>query len=85
MRLIRVKIINFRSVKDVTIELDPRCRILVGINESGKSNILKALALLDPDEEVTPDDLRNFPPDEDSNQEASVLFVWAAAGFKDTE
>lgn len=76
MRLLRAIISNYRSVKDVTVELEPRCRILVGINESGKSNILKALALLDSDEEITPDDLRNFPPDEDSNQEASILFAF---------
>lgn len=76
MKLLRVNIANFRSVKDVTIELEPSCRILVGINESGKSNILKALALLDPEESVDPDDLRNFPPDEDSNQQAFVLFVF---------
>lgn len=76
MKLLRVEIANFRSVKNVTIGLDPRCRILVGINESGKSNILRALALLDPDKNIAADDLRNFPPDEDSNQQAYVRFVF---------
>lgn len=76
MRLLRARITNFRSIKNVTVELEPRCRILVGINESGKSNILKALALLDPEEEVTPDDLRNFPPDEDPNQQSNILFIF---------
>lgn len=77
MRLTRVQIENFRSIKSVTINLEPRCRVLVGINESGKSNILKALALLDPSKKVTPDDLRNYPPDEDPSQEAYVRFIFA--------
>jgi len=46
MRLKYVKIKNFRSIKDCTVEFDPTCRILAGINEAGKSNILNALALL---------------------------------------
>ena len=46
MRLKYVKIKNFRSIKDCTVEFDPTCRVLAGINEAGKSNILNALALL---------------------------------------
>ncbi len=45
MKLNRVQIKNFRSIKDIEIDFDPSCRVLVGINESGKSNILNALAL----------------------------------------
>ncbi len=46
MRLKQVEIKNFRSIEDATIEFDPRCRILVGMNDTGKSNILKALSIL---------------------------------------
>ena len=53
MKLERVKIKNFRSIKEATVEFDPSCRVLVGKNESGKSNVLKALRLLD--REYTPD------------------------------
>jgi hypothetical protein len=28
-----------RSIKEVEVEFEPRCRVLVGINESGKSNV----------------------------------------------
>jgi len=34
MILKKVRIVNFRSIKDLTIELTERCRILVGINEA---------------------------------------------------
>ena len=60
MRLDRVEIANFRSIKDVTITFEPRCRVLLGINESGKSNILNALVLLDA--ETTPLDSASSRP-----------------------
>ena len=77
MRLTRVQIKNFRSIADVTISFEPRCRVLVGINESGKSNILHALALLDPSRAPVADDLRSFPPDEDPSEDAYVRFVFS--------
>src|SRR5262245_35803184 len=75
MRLTKAIIRNFRSIRNVTIDFEPSCRILVGINESGKSNILKALALLDPDRAVVPEDLREFGDKEKPNQDAMVRFV----------
>jgi hypothetical protein len=50
--------------------------VLVGINESGKSNILRALSLLDPDVEVEPDDLREIRPREKPFTKAYVRFVF---------
>ncbi|QKF93097.1 ATP-dependent endonuclease [Campylobacter sp. CCUG 57310] len=48
MKLDRFEIRNFRSIKDIKIpilEIDgKKCLILVGKNEAGKSNILKAIA-----------------------------------------
>lgn len=76
MRLTRAEIRNFRSIRNVSIGFEPRCRILVGINESGKSNILRALALLDENRQPTPADLGDFPPDEDPSQPAYVRFVF---------
>jgi len=43
MKLHRVQIKNFRSIRDITIHFQPKCLILVGINESGKTNIFNAL------------------------------------------
>ena len=77
MRLLRADIQNFRSIKSVQIDFEPRCRILVGINETGKSNILCALALLDPDRKAKPGDLRDFLPHEDPNEDAFIRFVFA--------
>lgn len=57
--------------------MSPPCRALVGINESGKSNILKALSLLDPDTKSSDEDLRDFLPKEDPDQDADVTFVFA--------
>lgn len=48
MRLVRAEISDFRSIRDVTIDFDHRCRLLVGVNEGGKSNLLHALSFLDP-------------------------------------
>lgn len=46
MYLDRVVINNFRSIKKATIRFDHHCRILLGKNEAGKSNVLKAIAAL---------------------------------------
>ena len=41
-----VRLQNFFSFEDETIELHPEANVFVGINGSGKSNILKAFKLL---------------------------------------
>lgn len=56
MKIKSVTIENFRSISKLTIpfvEVDGKtCNILLGKNESGKSNILKALSLLDSNYEI---------------------------------
>lgn len=77
MLLKYVRIRNFRSIQDIKIDFNPTCRVLVGINESGKSNILNALALLsdnyDPDKK---NDLREALPDENPITESFVEFIF---------
>ena len=46
MILDRVEIVNFRSIKNATINFDNKGLILIGKNEAGKSNILKAIVAL---------------------------------------
>lgn len=58
MKLKEIKIRGFRSIKDQTISFENKCQILVGVNESGKTNILKALQLIDPDHPPTARDRR---------------------------
>jgi AAA15 family ATPase/GTPase len=76
MKLTEIRIKNFRSIKDLTIKLDPSCRVLAGINESGKSNILKALAMLDEDNLPTKQDVRFSLEDESPITEAYIYFIF---------
>lgn len=77
MKLNQVEIKNFRSIQDTALDFDPPCRVLVGINESGKSNILNALALLGEDfKPVKKDDLREALPDEDPINKSYIRFVF---------
>lgn len=76
MRLSRAEIQNFRSIESLKFVFQPSCRVLVGINESGKSNILRALSLLDPDVEITGDDLREIRPNEKPYEKAYVHFIF---------
>lgn len=76
MKLERVKIKNFRSIKEIEIDFDPTCRVLVGINESGKSNILSALSFLTEKSPDRKNDLREALPDEEEVKESYVSFVF---------
>lgn len=77
MKLDRIKITNYKSIKDITIKLKPSCRVLVGINESGKTNILNALAFLDRDRKPNKNiDLREALPNEDPIEESGVDFIF---------
>ena len=44
MQLTKIQIENFRSIQSQTIIFDHNCLILIGKNEAGKSNIIKAIA-----------------------------------------
>ena len=76
MQLNRVMLKNYRSIKELEIKFDEKCRILVGINESGKTNILNALKLLDPKEVATRRDIREPGLHEAQVSEAYVRFIF---------
>lgn len=82
MRLDRVEIKNFRSIKAQKVTFKHRCRVLVGINESGKSNVLRALSMLCSDVEPGKEDVREAssvePPVSDS-------YVWFIFVLEDSE
>jgi len=83
VNLDKVVIKNFRSVEHETINfVDDRAQILVGINESGKSNILKALSLLSDEEPINPSDKRVERHDEEPVNESYVYFLFS---FSDEE
>ncbi|MEF3698986.1 AAA family ATPase [Desulfolutivibrio sp.] len=61
MLLKKIKIKNFRSIEDYVLEIGSHGhRILVGKNESGKSNILKAIASCGGEYVTSDDDLREL-------------------------
>jgi energy-coupling factor transporter ATP-binding protein EcfA2 len=76
MQLKNVRISHFRSIKELRIDFTQPCLALVGINESGKSNILRALRLLDPAQKVEPEDLRDPEHEEAPVAEGLVRFVF---------
>lgn len=76
MMLHAVEIKNFRSIANLTVPMNPTCRILVGINESGKSNIIRALATLSDDVVLNPADKRQVLPEEPLVTEAYIRFVF---------
>lgn len=82
MKIKQVNIKNFRSIENITIKFNERCRVLVGINESGKTNILKALSLLSPSFNPINEDLREALPDENPIKEAIIKFIFE---FEDAE
>jgi predicted ATP-dependent endonuclease of OLD family len=74
MNLVKAEIVNFRSIKNLEFNFSPACRTLVGINESGKTNILKALAFLDKSKKIDLADLRYPLQGEAQIQESYVRF-----------
>lgn len=76
MKLNRVEIENFRSIQDITITFEPSCRVLVGKNEVGKSNILKALSMLDSNNSLDKTDLREGLPEEDLVTKGDISFIF---------
>ncbi|WNY23175.1 DNA replication and repair protein RecF [Methanimicrococcus hongohii] len=75
MFLSKIEIKNFRSIKSLIIDTDPKCQIFVGINESGKSNILKAISLLNSDD-FSNDDIRFEGKQEEPVEEAFINYYF---------
>jgi len=67
MTLEKIQIENFRSIKSEVINIDLNCLILLGKNEVGKSNILKAIAAIFGKYEVTDKDKRKRIANESIN------------------
>ena len=76
MFLKRCTIQNFRSIKFLEIGMENKFQVLVGFNEAGKSNILKALSFLEPTILPTEDDVRDPRHDEDPVEQSMVSFIF---------
>lgn len=77
MKIETAKIVNFRSIATFDLAFSHGCQVLVGINESGKSNILRALQLLDPAATPNPSDLRIERRDENPIDSGYVRFIFS--------
>ncbi len=55
MHISSVSVKAFRSIMDMEIHLDSQVSVLIGPNESGKTNILKAIEAFNPDSNFTKD------------------------------
>lgn len=82
MNLSKIQIKNFRSIDYIEFIISKGHKIFVGKNESGKSNILKAMSFLNQDEVISPDDIREALPDESPIKESYIRFVFS---FEETE
>ncbi|WP_083399193.1 AAA family ATPase [Oceanisphaera psychrotolerans] len=71
MELSRVIIHNFRSVKDADFEINPYT-LVVGENNSGKTNLLSALRTFYEDGGLKYDKVRDFPKFETDDNESWV-------------
>jgi predicted ATP-dependent endonuclease of OLD family len=69
----------------MSMVLDPSCLVLLGVNETGKSNILRALSLLNPNVAISPDDVRQIGSAEDPPRESSVEFFFPLSDEEKSE
>lgn len=79
MKLNKIHIVNYRSIEDLVITTDTSCQAFIGINESGKSNILKAISHLSPTVEINKRDVRIVGADEKKDQEAYIEYHFEMA------
>lgn len=46
MQIKNIHLVNFRGMKDLTVEFDPGISIIIGNNGAGKSSLLRGLKIL---------------------------------------
>lgn len=92
MELSKILIKNFRSIEDITINIDKinnsRCLILLGKNEAGKSNILKAISAVFGNYKVSAKDQRKEKSGENIQKEdyyVDAVFTLNDEDFKAIE
>lgn len=76
MYLKKCQIRNFRSIKSLNISMENKIQTLVGLNEAGKSNILRALSLLSSEVTSNIDDVRDISHEESPSSENFVRFIF---------
>jgi predicted ATP-dependent endonuclease of OLD family len=72
MKLVSARILNYRSVEDINIDFEYNTKIFVGLSETGKSNLLKALNTLSSTSKTTHRDIRE---DIESAEKSYIEFL----------
>ena len=79
MKITKIKIENFKSIKEIEFDLkkygSSYTTMLVGINESGKSNILEAMSYLNTSEGEFDYNVIHHQKDEDNNPVVFSLYL----------
>jgi predicted ATP-dependent endonuclease of OLD family len=78
MKLIRTEFSKFKSIVGESLDIERDVTCLVGINEAGKSNVLKALLKVDTSEKISEDDFSRHDSafgSEDASPEIKLTFV----------
>ena len=82
MKITRIKIENFKSIKEIEFDLkkygSSYTTMLVGINESGKSNILEAMSYLNTPKDTFDYNVIHNQKDEDNNP----IDFWFSLAFE---
>ena len=73
MRLRRVTIKSYRSIRDTSFQVARDVTAIVGANESGKSNILRAIEAFSPDRDLQHDDAAQAAPLSDAPETPPVV------------
>ncbi len=76
MKLRKVEFIKYRSISGGVLDIENDITCLVGINESGKSNVLFALEKADVNEELTGADYSRHSDDYGSDENSPELKLW---------
>lgn len=89
MKIIRVQIQNYKSIVDTNeVNVDPKLTILIGKNEQGKSNFLKALKSFNEDYKYLPSDLPNhlrLSLEDKSPADVPIVTLWLEPNSDDLE
>lgn len=70
---------NFRAIKEEILEVDENITTIVGANESGKTSLLEAIELLDPEMEMQPSDTKINSTYSKKNVLPDIVFKFEAS------
>jgi len=76
MKLRKVEFTNYKSISGGVLDIESDITCLVGINESGKSNVLFALEKADTNEELTAAEYSRHSANYGSNENSPELKLW---------